>query len=127
MKIALFAWMGVLLMAGTAVVSGKAHVPFARAQICTSGGVVRNVSLGVMQTRITTGGACRLTACAFNQVDSDGDVTKQFVFGAGSSCDSTDVSPGASGNGWCDATEPLDVSSSLDAINVTPACHAITR
>ncbi len=93
---------------------GKAHVPLGRAQICTSGGEVRNIAARRLGSRIGQG-ACRLTACVFN----DDDTGTQYVFLPGSDCDSTD----ANGDGFCDATgAPGDIPKRLKAINATPAC-----
>lgn len=106
-----------LTLAGAPEVSGKAHVPLGRVQICSANGTVQNISPRQMQRRIGDG-ACRLTACAFNKVEGD-EVTQQFIFLAGDDCDSTDDN----GDGFCDATgAPSDVPKRLSAINVTPAC-----
>ena len=105
-------------LAGAAIVEAKAHVPLNRAQICTSGGDVKNVTTRNLQRRIGEG-ACRLTACVFNDVDDGGNVVQQFIFLPGDDCDSTDDN----GDGWCDATgAPSDIKKSLKAVNVTPAC-----
>ena len=97
---------------------GKAHVPLGRAQICTPDGQVKNVS-GRKASKAQNQGACRLTACAFNDVDNDDNVITQYIFLAGDSCDPTDDN----GDGFCDATgAPSDIPKRLKAINVTPAC-----
>lgn len=107
-----------LALAGAPEVSGKAHVPLGRVQICSANGTVQNISPRQMQRRIGDG-ACRLTACAFNKTNDGGDVLKQFIFLDGGECDATDDN----GDGFCDATgAPADVPKRLSAINVTPAC-----
>lgn len=107
-----------LALAPAAEVSAKAHVPLGRVQICSPNGNVQNVSSRQMQRRLVQG-ACRLTACAFNDTDDDGNVTKQFIFLAGDDCDPVDDN----GDGFCDATgAPSDVPKRLSGINVTPAC-----
>lgn len=104
-------------LGSTSVVWAKAHVPLGRVQICSSGGEARNITQRSM-ARLISGGACRLTACAFNDMDGD-TVVKQFVFVAGDPCDNTDDN----GDGFCDATgTPKSVPRRLRAINVTPAC-----
>ncbi len=96
---------------------GKAHVPQNRVQICTGGGVVQNVSLKRSQNKLNAG-ACRLTACAFDDVEN-GNMITRYVFFPGDPCDSTD----ADGDNFCDATgAPKDIPKRLKAINVTPAC-----
>ena len=106
-----------LAMAGPTEVSGKAHVPLGRVQICSANGTAQNISARQMQRRINEG-ACRLTACAFNKTDGD-TVTQQFIFLAGGECDPTDDN----GDGFCDATgSPSDVPNRLSAVDVTPAC-----
>ena len=108
----------VLALGGVAEVSGKAHVPLGRVQICSSSGTAQNISARQMQRRINEG-ACRLTACAFNRTNADDEVTQQFIFLAGDECDPTDDN----GDGFCDATgSPSDVPKRLSAVNVTPAC-----
>ncbi len=107
----------ILAVAATSTVWAKAHVPLGRAQICTSSGQVRNIAARVLTSRLA-GGACRLTACVFNDVDN-GTLVKQFIFLAGDDCDPTD----ADGDGFCDATgAPSDIPKRLNAVNVTPAC-----
>ena len=107
-----------LALSGPAEVTGKAHVPLGRVQICSASGVAQNISARQMQRRINDG-ACRLTACAFNKVNDQGDTTQQFIFLAGGECDPTDDN----GDGFCDATgSPSDVPNRLSAVNVTPAC-----
>ena len=108
----------VLALSGASMVLGKAHVPQNRVQICTKGGVVQNATLRRSQSRLNNG-ACRLTACAFDDVDDNGGTITQRVFFPGDNCDSTDQN----GDGFCDATgSPSDVPKRLRAINVTPAC-----
>ena len=108
----------VLALGGVAEVAAKAHVPLGRVQICSANGNVQNISARQMQRRIGDG-ACRLTACAFNRTDGQGNVTKQFIFLAGDECDPTDDN----GDGFCDATgAPADVPKRLSGVNVTPAC-----
>ncbi len=104
-----------LLIPGTLV--GKAHVPLGYAQVCKKSGKVKNVD-GKMLQKLMGKGACRLTACAFNDVADDSVIT-QYIFLPGGECDATD----ANGDGFCDATgAPSDVPSALSAVNVTPAC-----
>lgn len=105
-------------LAGAAVIEAKAHVPLNRAQICTAEGVAKNVTTRQLQKRLNDG-ACRLTACVFNDVNDRGDVLQQFIFLPGDDCDSFDDN----GDGWCDATgAPSDIKKKLKAVNVTPAC-----
>ncbi len=102
---------------GSSVAWAKAHVPLGRVQICNANGNVKNIASRTLGTRIGQG-ACRLTACVFNDVDN-GDLIQQFIFLPGDDCDPTD----ADGDGFCDATgAPSDVPKRLKAINVTPAC-----
>ena len=104
----------VLALAGSSIVLAKAHVPQSRVQICTPGGVVQNVTLRRSQSRLNAG-ACRLTACAFN----DEQTGTQYIFLPGDACDSTDDN----GDNFCDATgAPSDVPKRVRAQNVTPAC-----
>ncbi len=106
-----------LAMIESSVAWAKAHVPLGRAQICTAQGKVKNIASRTLGKRISQGG-CRLTACAFDDVD-DGDLIKQFIFFPGGDCDPTD----ANGDGFCDAPgSPADVPGNLSAVNVTPAC-----
>lgn len=119
-KLILLSVVGVVLLAlaGTSVISSKAHVPLNKVQICTSTGEVRNITQRNLQKRLADN-ACRLTACAFNDVDDNGDLVQQFIFLPGNDCDSTD----ANGDGFCDATgSPKSVPKRLRANNVTPAC-----
>ena len=105
---------GVIFALGASTVWAKAHVPLGRAQICTKQGKVKNISARLMQKRLN-GGACRLTACAFN----DEETGTQYIFLPGDPCDATD----ANEDRFCDATgSPRDVPTSVSAINVTPAC-----
>lgn len=95
---------------------GKAHVPLDRAQICRADGKVQNISIGNLQQKLEDG-ACRLTACVFNEPGG-----RQFVFMPGDACDPTD-----DGDGFCDATgSPAFIAdnfpAALSAIDVTPAC-----
>ncbi len=107
----------VLSLVGASVALAKAHVPLGRAQVCTANGSVKNVS-GRALSRLQGQGACRLTACAFNDVD-DGTLVQQFIFLPGDDCDATDDD----GDGFCDATgTPRDIPKRLSAVNVTPAC-----
>ncbi|MFQ5524919.1 MAG: hypothetical protein ACE5GX_01530 [Thermoanaerobaculia bacterium] len=108
----------VLVLAMAAIAQAKAHVPLNRAQICTTDGMAKNVTTRNLQRRIGEG-ACRLTACVFNDVDNNDNVVQQFIFLPGDDCDPTDDN----GDGWCDATgAPGDIKKRLKAVNVTPAC-----
>ena len=96
---------------------GKAHVPMGRAQICTSGGTVKNVSGRALSRRLGEG-ACRLTACVFDDFEN-GTLITQYIFLPGEDCDNTDLD----GDDFCDAVgRPKDIPKRLKAINVTPAC-----
>ena len=96
---------------------GKAHVPLGMVQVCRKNDKVKNVSESSL-ARFMDRGACRLTACASNEVDGD-DVITQYVFLPGGSCDATD----ANDDGWCDATgAPSEVPAALSAVGITPAC-----
>lgn len=104
--------------AHVAVGVAKAHVPLGMVQVCRSGGKVKNVSENSL-ARLLGRSACRLTACAFNDVDDNDEVITQFIFLPGGDCDPTD----ADGDGFCDATgAPSDVPDDVNAIGVTPAC-----
>ncbi len=106
-----------LALVGSSVAWAKAHVPLGRVQICTEQGTAKNIAARTLGKRLDQG-ACRLTACVFNDVD-DGTLVQQFIFLAGDNCDPTD----ADGDGFCDATgAPSDVPKRLKAINVTTAC-----
>ena len=114
----LFIVVAVILALGASTAWAKAHVPQNRVQICTPAGEVQNVSLRRSQSKLNAG-ACRLTACAFNDVSDNDDVIQQFIFLPGDDCDPTDVNA----DNFCDATgAPSDVPRRVRAINVTPAC-----
>ncbi|MFQ5524920.1 MAG: hypothetical protein ACE5GX_01535 [Thermoanaerobaculia bacterium] len=108
----------VLGLARAEIAQAKAHVPLGKGQICKGAGTVQNVSIRRLQAKINAG-ACRLTVCVFNEVDSNDNLIRQFIFLPGDDCDPTD----ANGDGFCDATlSPRQIPSRISAVNVTPAC-----
>ncbi|MDX1501615.1 MAG: hypothetical protein R3325_04565 [Thermoanaerobaculia bacterium] len=105
-------------LADAGALFAKAHVPLGRAQICTASASVKTVSGRRLSNELGKG-ACRLTACVFNEVEDDGHLIKQYIFFSGDDCDPTDDD----GDGFCDAVGyPRSIPRRLKANNLTPAC-----
>lgn len=92
-----------ILIVGSSVVWGKAHVPLNQVQICTSGTdpVARNIDVEMLDEALADG-ACRLPSCDFNN-----------VVGPGEKCSNVDEN----GDGFCDLAERR-----ASAVGITALC-----